>query len=135
MNKEHLLPALCKALGIEYHKHPHHEAVGIDKAKLKARMHAAEGEKEKAIEAGRPREAQGPAPRVPPPQPEDPGGDGLDPSRPRSARGREGSIWSVSEPSVRAAVSGSGIARPTHAFRPGMTGERHHSGSVHRQWA
>ncbi len=49
MNKEHLLPALCKALGIDYHKHPHHAAVGIDKAKLKARMHAIRGEKEKAI--------------------------------------------------------------------------------------
>jgi hypothetical protein len=51
MNKEHLLPALCKALGIEYHKHPHHAAVGIDKSKLKARMHAIRGEKAKAIEA------------------------------------------------------------------------------------
>ena len=51
MNKEHLLPALCKALGIEHHKHPHHAAVGIDKPKLKARMHAIRGEKQKAIEA------------------------------------------------------------------------------------
>ncbi|MFI5169751.1 MAG: hypothetical protein ACHQM7_05270 [Vicinamibacterales bacterium] len=51
MNKEHLLPALCKALGIEYHKHPHHAAVGIDKPKLKARMNAIRGEKEKAIAA------------------------------------------------------------------------------------
>jgi len=51
MNKEHLLPALCKALGIEYHKHPHHAAVGIEKGKLKARMHAIRGEKEKAIGA------------------------------------------------------------------------------------
>ena len=50
MNKEHLLPALCKALGIEYHKHPHHAAVGIDKGKLKARMHALRAEKAKAIE-------------------------------------------------------------------------------------
>ncbi len=50
MNKEHLLPALCKALGIEYHKHPHHAAVGIDKGKLKARMHAIRAEKQKAIE-------------------------------------------------------------------------------------
>jgi hypothetical protein len=50
MNKEHLLPALCKALGIEYHKHPHHAAVGIDKSKLKARMHALRAEKAKAIE-------------------------------------------------------------------------------------
>jgi hypothetical protein len=52
MNKEHLLPALCKALGIEFHKHPHHAAVGIDKPKLKARMHALKAEKEKAIEGG-----------------------------------------------------------------------------------
>jgi DNA-binding IclR family transcriptional regulator len=50
MNKEHLLPALCRALGIEHHKHPHHAAVGIDKAKLKARMHAIKAEKQKAIE-------------------------------------------------------------------------------------
>jgi hypothetical protein len=52
MNKEHLLPALCKALGIEHHKHPHHAAVGIDKPKLKARMHAIRGERQKAIEGG-----------------------------------------------------------------------------------
>lgn len=52
MNKEHLLPALCKALGIEAHKHPHHEARGIEKAKLKARMHALKAEKAKALEAG-----------------------------------------------------------------------------------
>ena len=52
MNKEHLLPALCKALGIEYHKHPHHAAVGIEKGKLKARMHALRAEKAKAIEGG-----------------------------------------------------------------------------------
>ena len=51
MNKEHLLPALCKALGIDYHKHPHHAASGIDKGKLKARMHALKAEKAKAIEA------------------------------------------------------------------------------------
>jgi hypothetical protein len=52
MNKEHLLPALCKALGIDVHKHPHHEARGIEKAKLKARMHALKAEKAKAVEAG-----------------------------------------------------------------------------------
>lgn len=51
MNKEHLLPALCKALGIDYHKHPHHAAVGIEKGKVKARMHAIRAEKEKAIAA------------------------------------------------------------------------------------
>jgi len=52
MNKEHLLPAVCKALGVETHRHPHHQAVGIDKTKLKARMRALSAEKEKAIAAG-----------------------------------------------------------------------------------
>ncbi len=52
MNKEHLLPAVCKALGIEIHKHPHHEAVGLDKGRLKARMNALHAEKQKALEAG-----------------------------------------------------------------------------------
>ena len=52
MNKEHLLPAICKALGIEFHKHPHHAATGIDKTKLKARMHELRAEKAKAVEAG-----------------------------------------------------------------------------------
>jgi hypothetical protein len=51
MNKDHLLPAVCTALGVDYHKHPHHEAKGIDKTKLKARMHVLRGEKQKAIEA------------------------------------------------------------------------------------
>jgi hypothetical protein len=54
MNKEHLLPALCTALGVEMHKHPHHAPVGIDKTKLKARMHQLRAEKEKALEAGDP---------------------------------------------------------------------------------
>ncbi|HEX9187427.1 MAG TPA: hypothetical protein VGB87_10165 [Vicinamibacteria bacterium] len=52
MNKEHLLPAVCKALGVDVHKHPHHEARGIEKARMKARMHALRAEKAKAIEAG-----------------------------------------------------------------------------------
>jgi len=51
MNKEHLLPAVCHALGIDVHRHPHHEPVGVDKAQLKARMHALKAEKQKAIEA------------------------------------------------------------------------------------
>ena len=54
MNKEHLLPAICHALGIEVHRHPHHQAVGVDKAQLKARMHALKAEKAKAIAAGDP---------------------------------------------------------------------------------
>jgi DNA-binding IclR family transcriptional regulator len=52
MNKDHLLPAVCKALGIEVHRHPHHEAAGIEKVALKARMRALKAEKEKAIGAG-----------------------------------------------------------------------------------
>jgi len=36
MNKEHLLPALCKALGVDMHEH--HEVVGIDKAGIKAQI-------------------------------------------------------------------------------------------------
>ena len=36
MNKDHLLKALCTALGVE--AHAHHEVVGIDKAAIKARI-------------------------------------------------------------------------------------------------
>lgn len=36
LNKEHLIVALCKALGIEMHEH--HEVVGIDKASIKSRI-------------------------------------------------------------------------------------------------
>lgn len=36
MNKDHLLPALCKALGIDAHEH--HAAVGAAKAATKATM-------------------------------------------------------------------------------------------------
>ena len=51
LNKEHLLPAVCKALNIDVHKHPHHDARGIDKSKIKARMHLLKAEKQKALEA------------------------------------------------------------------------------------
>lgn len=49
MNKEHLIPALCKALGIE--AHAHHEVVGIDKAKVKAQLRKLKAEREKALQA------------------------------------------------------------------------------------
>jgi hypothetical protein len=52
MNKDHLLPAVCKALGVDIHKHPHHEAEGIDKRKLKDQMKVLKAEKQKALEAG-----------------------------------------------------------------------------------
>ena len=51
MNKDHLLPAVCQALGIDVVKHPHHEAGGIDKAELKERMRKLKADKQKAIEA------------------------------------------------------------------------------------
>lgn len=50
MNKEHLLPALCEALGIE--AHAHHEVVGIDKKAVKAKIRALKEERHKALEAG-----------------------------------------------------------------------------------
>ena len=49
MNKQHLLPALCKALGIEAHEH--HDVVGIDKPAIKARMHELKKELESALDA------------------------------------------------------------------------------------
>jgi hypothetical protein len=49
MNKDHLLPALCKALGID--AHVHHHATGIDKSSLKAKIKALRAEREKALVA------------------------------------------------------------------------------------
>jgi DNA-binding IclR family transcriptional regulator len=49
MNKEHLLPALCKALGIDAHEH--HAAAGIDKAGIKTRMRELKKKKLAAIAA------------------------------------------------------------------------------------
>jgi len=37
MNKEHLLPAICKALGLDAHEH--HAAAAAGKTQIKARMH------------------------------------------------------------------------------------------------
>ncbi len=36
LNKDHLLPAICKALGIDTHEH--HHVVGLDKTAVKARI-------------------------------------------------------------------------------------------------
>lgn len=49
LNKEHLLPALCKALGIDMHEH--HHVVGIDKAAIKAKMRALKKERDAALAA------------------------------------------------------------------------------------
>jgi DNA polymerase III epsilon subunit-like protein len=49
LNKEHLLPALCKALGIDTHGHHHVE--GIDKAAIKAKMYELKKKRDSALEA------------------------------------------------------------------------------------
>lgn len=49
MNKEHLLPAICKALGIDAHEH--HQVVGLDKKAIKARMRKLRDERGKALQA------------------------------------------------------------------------------------
>jgi hypothetical protein len=49
MNKEHLLPALCKALGIEAHALHHTE--GIDKPSIKAKIRQLKSQRDEAIKA------------------------------------------------------------------------------------
>jgi len=50
LNKDHLLPALCKALGIEAHEH--HAAVAAEKTMIKAQMREIKAAAEKARDAG-----------------------------------------------------------------------------------
>ena len=49
LNKQHLLPALAKALGIETHEH--HEVTGIDKPAIKAKMRELKKQRDAAVEA------------------------------------------------------------------------------------
>lgn len=48
MNKEHLIGALAKALGIQ---HEHHDVVGVDKASIKSRIRELKTQREAAIAA------------------------------------------------------------------------------------
>lgn len=50
MHKDHLLRALCEALGIE--AHVHHEVVGIDKSKMKAKIRALKEQRQEALQSG-----------------------------------------------------------------------------------
>jgi hypothetical protein len=52
MNKEHLLPAICKALGIEAFEH--HAAMSAAKAETKAKMRQLKAARAKAMTAGDP---------------------------------------------------------------------------------
>ena len=49
LNKEHLLPALCKALNIDTHEH--HQVVGIDKPAIKAKMRELKQKRDTVLEA------------------------------------------------------------------------------------
>jgi len=49
LNKDHLLPALCKALGVAIHEH--HDVVGIDKPAIKAQMRDLKQKRSAALEA------------------------------------------------------------------------------------
>jgi hypothetical protein len=49
MNKAHLLPALCKALGVD--TFVHHHAEGIDKTEIKAKMKALKHQRTTALES------------------------------------------------------------------------------------
>ena len=49
MNKDHLLPALCNALGIDAREH--HAASGIDKPAIKAKMGELRKKRQQALEA------------------------------------------------------------------------------------
>ena len=50
MNKDHLLPALCKALGVPIHEH--HDVVGIDKPAIKAKMRELRKKRDEARDSG-----------------------------------------------------------------------------------
>ena len=49
LNKEHLLEAVCNALGIDMHVH--HDVKGIDKPKIKREIRKLKLERDKALEA------------------------------------------------------------------------------------
>lgn len=49
MNKDHLLPALCKALGIDTHEH--HVVVGIDKAGIKLKIRELKKQRDAALDS------------------------------------------------------------------------------------
>ena len=49
MNKEHLLAALCKALGIDMHAH--HEVKGINKSEMKGKIQELKKKRAEAVAA------------------------------------------------------------------------------------
>ena len=51
LNKEHLIPAICTAIGIDAHVHHHEVTGGFDKAAAKAKLRALKAERQAAIDA------------------------------------------------------------------------------------
>lgn len=49
MNKEHLIPALCTAFGIDTHQH--HDVVGLDKKPIKDKIKQLKADRQAALEA------------------------------------------------------------------------------------
>ena len=47
MNKEHLLEALCSALGIA--RHAHHDVVGLNKSAIKAKIRELKKQRDQAV--------------------------------------------------------------------------------------
>jgi len=47
LNKDHLLPAICKALGLD--AHVHHHVVGIDKTTIKTKIHALQKKRDEIL--------------------------------------------------------------------------------------
>ncbi len=47
MNKDHLLKAICEALGIDTHEH--HEVVGLDKSSIKSKIKELKKKRDKAL--------------------------------------------------------------------------------------
>ena len=48
MNKDHLLPALCRALEVDMHEH--HAVTGIDKAGIKAKIRMLKEQRDAALD-------------------------------------------------------------------------------------
>jgi hypothetical protein len=53
LNKEHLITALAKALGLQ---HTHHDVVGVDKAAIKAKIRELKVKRQAALDAHNPDE-------------------------------------------------------------------------------
>ena len=49
LNKEHLIAALCKALGIDMHEH--HQVVGLNKTEIKAKIRELKKRRDEALQA------------------------------------------------------------------------------------